>query len=150
MAKFLCRRRSQEHCGAHRLHLRHEPHRGALRALRCAFRPRVSGWPGTNWAALLYELGFARLQTQKIKDLKKETMECRASSPGWMDHESIPPPVITSSSEVQIRFGSEASEITGCPKPQQLLLELPACFDSDSASAISDFASRDFALRPRP
>ena len=52
----------------HRHQLWHDSHRGALRPLRCAFGPRVSRWSRANRAALLHELGVARLQAEEVSN----------------------------------------------------------------------------------
>src|ERR1700745_2072834 len=81
MAEFLRRCRPPEYCGTHRYQPWHEPHRGALRPLRCAFRPRVSRWPRTERFALLHGLGLARLQTEEVDLQKERTMEVWACGP---------------------------------------------------------------------
>src|SRR5208282_4117075 len=95
MAKLLRRRRPPEHQRTDRHQLWHGSHGGALRALRCAFGPRVSRWPWANGPALLHELGVARLQAEEVsatkKESQKETMEGRASSPGWTGQTPVPP-----------------------------------------------------------
>src|SRR5258706_14766188 len=67
MAKLLCRSRPREHKRTHRHQLWYGSPRGALCPLRCAFGPRVSGWSRADRAALLHELGVARLQAEEVK-----------------------------------------------------------------------------------
>src|ERR1700686_1227545 len=71
MAEFLCRRRPRKHQRTYRHQLWHGSHRGALCPLRCASGPRVSGWSRADRAALLHELGVARLQAEEVSAKKK-------------------------------------------------------------------------------
>src|SRR5882762_3267674 len=147
MAELLCRRRPREHQRTHRHQLWHGSHRGALCALRCAFGPRVSGWSRAHWAALLHELGVARLQAEEVSELskrsnrKKKTMERRASSPSWTG-EAPGPPSLFLNSNLEFRL----RELTRCPRSRPSPWVLPACSELDSVRGFSDLSFRDCAL----
>src|SRR5208337_286000 len=84
VAELLCRRRPPEHQRTDRHQLWHGSHRGALCPLRCAFGACVPGWPRTDRAALLHELGIPRLQAEEIISTKKRTPKKNRWSAGHL------------------------------------------------------------------
>src|SRR5882762_10374685 len=118
MAELLCRSRPREHQRTHRHQLWHGSHRGALCALRCAFRPRVSGWSRADRAALLHELGVARLQAEEVSGLSRDPKKKRWSAgrlarpPQWWTGETPVAPSLFLNSNLEFRL----RELTRCPR----------------------------------
>src|SRR6266853_6050957 len=145
MAELLCRRRPREHQRTHRHQLWHGSHRGALCPLRCAFGPRVSGWSWAHRAALLHELGVARLQAEEVS-LEK----LNDGAPGVL---ARPPLCRTGGAPVAPSFFLNSDlefrlrEITRCLRSQPSPSVLPACSELDSAPAFSDLSFPCCALR---
>src|SRR5208337_454269 len=114
----------------------HDSHRGTLRQVRCAFGPRLSGWPRTNRPALLHELRFARLQAQEI------TAEKNKWSAGRFAWHSI------------LFCGefvcAQRREITRCQRSPPSPWAAPACSALAPALAFSDLSFLGCALRRRP
>src|SRR6202051_2921340 len=151
MAELLCRSRPPEHQRTHRHQLWHGAHRGAMCALRCASGPLVSGWSGAHRAALLHELGVARLQAEEVSELskrsnrKKKRWSAWRPRHGWTGEAPVAPSLFLNSNlEFRLR------EITRCPRSRPLPWVLPACSELDSAPAFSDLSFRGCALRHRP
>src|ERR1700704_602901 len=147
MAELLCRRRPREHQRTHRHQLWHGSHRGALCPLRCAFGPRVSGWSRADRAALLHELGVARLQAEEVSELSKRSKQIKENdgAPGVLARPPLcrtgeapvaPSLFLNSNREFRLR------EITRCPRSRPLPSVLPACSELDFAPAFSDLSFR--------
>ena len=150
MAKLLCCRRPPEYRGTHRQQLWHDPHRSALRPLRCAFGPRVSRWPGADRAALLHELGIPRFQAEEVIITKKRAPKKNRWSAGHLlpagraRRPSLHRHSLNSDFEFRLR------SIMRCPRWRLAPWAAPACFGPEPAPAASDLSFRGYALRRRP